>query len=323
MVKNKISIILRFVISFGLLILLIWIMRKDAKEILGILKGSNKWLILLAILINAFLSIAVAYRLKLLMSGQKVLISTKSAVYLTFIGYFFNNFLPTAIGGDIAKAYYASKKTNNKVASYAAVLADRLMGFIATLLIALIGILFIGNSLDNKFIVWMVPCIFIFTVAIMMCLFKKNSRVEKAHSDKKGIFCKIKEKLLKLYDAINLYRNSPMLLLKAIILSIGLQAVSVFSVYLLVLSIGGDIPLFRLFLIIPLVWAVSMLPSLNGLGVREGAFVYFLKGYIGPEKAFAISLLWLGLIMLYSIAGGLFQLLYPVKISNKEEVVDD
>jgi uncharacterized membrane protein YbhN (UPF0104 family) len=67
---------------------------------------------------------------------------------------------------------------------------------------------------------------------------------------------------------------------------------------------------------VPLVWAVSMLPSLNGLGVREGAFVYFFKGYIGPEKAFAVSLLWLGMIMMNSLIGGVYQLVYPVKIEG-------
>lgn len=318
MVKNKISTILRFAISFGLLILLVWLMRKDSRDILDILKKSNKAFILSAISINALLSIALAYRLKLLMSGQKILISIKDACFLTFIGYFFNNFLPTAIGGDIAKAYYASQKTNNKVACYAAVLADRLLGLIATSLIALIGIFFIGKSMDNKFIVWIIPCVFILTLGIMMLLLKKNNRLKENHSVKKGLLYKIKEKSMKLYDAINLYRNSPMLLVKGIALSIGLQAVTIFSIYLLVLSIGGDINLLRLFLIIPIVWAVSMLPSLNGLGVREGAFVYFLRGYIGPEKAFAISLLWLGLIMIYSVVGGLFQLLYPVKIKPKE-----
>jgi len=320
MVENKgiakLSIILRFVISFGLLILLIWLMRKDAGEILGIIKGSNKMFMLLAIFINVLLSIALAYRLKLLMSGQEVSLSIKDAVFLTFIGYFFNNFLPTAIGGDIAKAYYASKKTNNKVASYAAVLADRLLGLVAVLLIALVGILFIGKGLHNKFILWTVPVIFIFTIAMTIFLLKKNNRVEKTYSGKKGVLRKIKEKSLKLYDAINIYRNSPLLLVKGLILSLGLQAVTIFTIYLLVLCIGGDIPLFRLFLIIPLIWAVSMLPSLNGLGVREGAFVYFLKGYIGSEKAFALSLLWLGLIMLYSVVGGLFQLLHPVKKEN-------
>jgi len=318
MVKGKLSIILRFVVSFGLLLLLVWLMRKDAGEVLGILKGSNKGFILMALFINLLLSAVVAYRLKLLMSGQKVFLSIKDAIYLTFIGYFFNNFLPTAIGGDIVKAHYAYKKTNNRAASYAAVLADRILGLIATLLVALVGLVFMGKNMDNKFIVWAVPFVFILTVLMMMFLLKKNNIPEKAPSRGKGIFHAIKEKLLKLYAAINLYRNSPVLLAKGIALSLGLQFLSIISIYLLVLSTAGDIPLFRLFLVIPLVWAVSMLPSLNGLGVREGAFVYFLKGYIGAEKALAVSILWLGLIMLYSAIGGILQLLYPVKINAEK-----
>ena len=164
MVKNKLSIALRFIISFGLLIVLVWMIRKDAKEILSILISANKPLIFLVILINAFLSIALAFRLKLMMSGQNILVSVKDALYLTFIGYFFNNFLPTAIGGDIAKAYYASKRTKNKVASYAAVLSDRILGLVATLLIALTGLIFIGKSIDNKLIIWSAVCIFVLAV---------------------------------------------------------------------------------------------------------------------------------------------------------------
>jgi uncharacterized protein (TIRG00374 family) len=296
-------------------------MRKDARDIINIIKSSRKELILSGILVNIFLSIAVAYRLKLLMSGQKILISLKDALYLTFIGYFFNNFLPTAIGGDIAKAYYASRKTNNKAASYAAVLADRILGLIATLLIAIVGIIFIGKSLNNKFILWAVPCLFFLVVAVIIALLKKNNRVEEAILEKKGVFHKTKEKFLKLYTAINLYRNSPALMIKGIVLSLLLQAGAIFCVYFFILSIGGEIPVFRLFLIIPLVWTVSMLPSLNGLGVREGAFVYFLKGNMGHEKAFTISLLWLGLIMLYSLIGGALHLLYPEMALHKREGV--
>ncbi|MDP2921655.1 MAG: lysylphosphatidylglycerol synthase transmembrane domain-containing protein [Candidatus Omnitrophota bacterium] len=317
MVKNKLSIILRFVISFGLLMALAWIMRKDAKEVMGIISGSNKILILLAVLINIPLSVALAYRLKLLMSGQKIFLSLRYSVYLTFIGYFFNNFLPTAIGGDIAKAHYASSKTNNSAASYAAVFADRILGLIATLLIALTGLLFIGKNMDNKFIMLAVPGLFILTVAMIALLLRKNNTVNKTtHSSEKGLFNKIKQKLIKLYTALNRYRNSPALLAKGILLSLVLQFFSIFNIYLFVLSIGGEMPFFRLLLIIPIVWTVSMLPSLNGLGVREGAFVYFLKGYIGPEKAFAVSLLWLGLIMLFSVVGGIFQLAYPLKMKK-------
>ena len=315
--KNRLSIILRFVVSFGLLLLLLWIMRKDAKEVIDILKNSDKLIFLSSIGLNMLLSIVASYRLKLLMRGQNVKLSIKDAMYLTFIGYFYNNFLPTAIGGDIAKAYYASRKTNNKMASYAAVLADRILGLISTLLIALLGLLFIGRSMDNKLIVWAVPFLFILTVVMVAILLKKNNKFQETIPEKKGMIHAIKTKALKLYAAINLYRNKPRLLMEGIGISLILQSMAIYSTYLFVLCIGGNIPLFRLFLIIPLVWAVSMLPSLNGLGVREGAFVYFLKGYIGTEKAFAVSLLWLGLIMLYSVIGGIFQLLYPVKLKGE------
>jgi len=323
MVKNKLPVIFRFVISFGLLTALIWIMRKDAGEVISILSGSNKTFILSAVLINMLFSIAIAYRLKMLMSGQKIFVSIKDAVYLTFIGYFFNNFLPTAIGGDIAKAYYASKKTNNKAASYAAVLADRILGLVATLLIALAGVIFMGKDMDNKFILWAVALAFFLLAAMLFMLFKKNDLEAAAFSGGRGIFHTIKEKVLKLYTAVNFYRNSPVLMIKVIALSLLLQTGAIASIYFFILSVGGSIPIFRLFFIIPLIWTVSMLPSLNGLGVREGAFVYFLKGYIGPEKGFTISLLWLGLIMLYSLTGGILHLLYPVKASDKKDIGDD
>ncbi len=75
-------------------------------------------------------------------------------------------------------------------------------------------------------------------------------------------------------------------------------------------------PLLKLFLLIPLVWVISMLPSLNGLGVREGAFVYFLKPDIDADRAFAISLLWLGIILVYSLVGGVLHMIYPVKVKS-------
>jgi glycosyltransferase 2 family protein len=319
MVKNKLSFIFKFVISFGLLLLLGWLMRKDAGEVIGILKSSNKLFIVLALIINIPISIGMAYRLKILLCGKKIMFSMKDAIYLTFIGYFYNNFLPTAIGGDIAKAHYASKRTSSRATSYAAVFMDRISGLIAILVIALIGLIFIGKGMDNKIIVWIVPAVFLSLVLMIAFLFKKNHIAEDIMSEeKRGLLHSIKVKFLKLYTAINLYKHDPILLIKTVALSFVLQFMSILTVYMFVLSVGGDIPLLRLFFIIPLVWTISMLPSLNGLGVREGAFVYFLKGYLGPERAFAFSVLSLGFIMLYSIAGGIFQLARPMKLRGDD-----
>ncbi|MFH1853769.1 MAG: lysylphosphatidylglycerol synthase transmembrane domain-containing protein [Candidatus Omnitrophota bacterium] len=318
--RKTLSMGLRFIVSFGLLAALVWIMRKDIGSIWLILKNSNKAFFIIGVAINMPLTVLLAFRLKLLLAGQKINIGMNDVISLTLIGFFFNNFLPTAIGGDIAKAYYTSKRTNNKLASYAAILSDRLFGSIANIFIASIGLIFIGRTLNNKAILYGISFIFLVSVVATFLLFNKKAETQVFSG--KGILDKVKEKLYKLYSAINTYRDHPFLLIKIVLLSIFMQVCGIVSIYCFVLSIGGVMPLLKLFLIIPLVWAVSMLPSINGLGVREGAFVYFLKNDLGADKAFAISLLWLSIIIIYSIAGGITHLLYPVKgkIEDNPEV---
>lgn len=80
------------------------------------------------------------------------------------------------------------------------------------------------------------------------------------------------------------------------------------------------------FLLIPIVHLVSMVPSLNGLGPREWAYVYFLKPYVGKEVAAALGILWLGLLFLLSVVGGLIYLIrhdYHIRfkdVANREEL---
>ncbi len=283
-------------------------MRRDLPQILNIFLSSNKKILIAGLLINIPLTIILAYRLKIIMAAQSLYLSLSELVNLIFIGYFFNNFLPTAIGGDIAKAYYASKRTKRQMETFAAVFVDRFFGLIAIIIIALCSILFLNKNLPGKKILIMMFLIAI--LFIMFIIFLTNKGLAR---NIKGLFSQIKigrleEPLRRFYNVIYLYREHPILAGKALFISIFLQAASIFMVYLFIISLGTKVPLLRLFFIMPVIWAVSMLPSLNGLGIREGAFVYFLSGWIGKEKAFATSLLWLGLIFLFSIIGGVLHL---------------
>ena len=319
--KNRSLLLLRFIVSFGLLLALLWVMRKNIGAITEILKHSNKIFLAIAVSIGVPLSIGMAYRLKLLMLGQDISMSIKDLTYLTFVGYFFNNFFPTSIGGDIVKAYYASKKTNKKSASYAAVVADRMVGFLSCISIAIIGIIFIGKGIGNAKIIWAVVTMLILSVSLVVLLLKeKTGFFSMPGFMKRGRLSKIGSGFSRLYSAVNSYRHSLPLLIKAYLFAVFMQACVVLSIYFFILCVGGEINYFKLLLIVPLVWALSMLPSLNGLGVREGAFVYFLKGDIGADMAFTVSMLWLGVVILYSIIGGMMYLFYPVKIKAKDKM---
>ena len=319
--KDKVFFLVRFTVSLGLVAVLLVIMRNNITDITNILKNSNKIFFVAALAISIPTAIGMAFRLKMLMAGQGLDLSIKDFIYLTFIGYFFNNFFPTSIGGDVVKAHYASRKTNNKPGSYAAVITDRIIGFAGVISIAAVGIIFVGREFSSDRVLWIVGSLSLALIIVVSFLMgkRKFTGTPSIAFEKKPILKKAIDKLSKLYSAINAYRHKGALLFKTYLLALFMQAAAVFSIYFFILSVGGDIDILRLLLIIPLVWAVSMLPSLNGLGVREGAFVYFLKADIGVDRAFSVSFLWLGVMVLYSLIGGILHLVYPFKIKVEEK----
>jgi hypothetical protein len=114
------------------------------------------------------------------------------------------------------------------------------------------------------------------------------------------------QKLLKIPEAITLYKSSPRTLIFSAVLSILIQALAVIIYYVLSLSLHLRIPLAYLFLFFPVISIVSMAPvSLGGLGVREGMTVYlFLKVGVEPGHALGLSLAWFSIIFLTSLLGG-------------------
>jgi glycosyltransferase 2 family protein len=76
------------------------------------------------------------------------------------------------------------------------------------------------------------------------------------------------------------------------------------------IGLNIDIGLKYLFMVIPLIYLTEALPiTINGLGVREGAFVFFLsqEGYT-KEEALGLALLVITMRYLFSltIGGSLF-----------------
>ena len=52
------------------------------------------------------------------MNAQNIFLNIKDVTCLTFVGQFFNNFMPTTIGGDVIKAHYASNVTKKRLETF-------------------------------------------------------------------------------------------------------------------------------------------------------------------------------------------------------------
>jgi len=99
----------------------------------------------------------------------------------------------------------------------------------------------------------------------------------------------------------------PKRLLCVLGLSFSLQALGMGAVALLGAGINIHLPLSFYFASLPLIGIITLIPvSFNGIGVREGAFVYFfgLKG-IEAEPAFGLGLLFFSVQVGLSLIGGI------------------
>ncbi|MFH0771961.1 MAG: lysylphosphatidylglycerol synthase transmembrane domain-containing protein [Candidatus Omnitrophota bacterium] len=321
--KGSISFLIRTAISLVFIGILVWFVRKDIPDIVIALKSLNPLFFLIAAILNIFSLAVISLRLKKILSFQGVNIKLREAIYLNFIGNFFNNFLPTSVGGDLVKGYYATKKSSKKLESFSAIFFDRFFGFLSMGLLAFLGVLFLNKHIKDSKLFWG-AVVFSAGVLLVFILFMNKNLTKRLFSFalKLPIF-KEGSGLRKLYNALNSYKEHKVMMAQLIGISLAAQMIAVLAIYVIIRSLSQEISFLNLFLIIPLVSTASMMPSINGLGVREGAFVYFLKEFISKESAFAASLLYLGLILIISFIGGVLYLfsakLYKVSLRTEME----
>jgi len=320
--KNKLFTILRIIVSLSLIGLLIWLMRDKLPSILSTIKSSNKPLLILGFFIYLLGSFTIVFRLRKVISVQSIDITLKESFYLTFIGYFFNNFLPTSFGGDFVKAHYAGKKSNNKAGAFAGVFMDRVLALLPFTLVPAVTITFFASNIVNKPLSIVVYSLFIGSVVIIWFLLHKNTAkyftfLLEPFKNAQWV-AKIKDG----YGYLNAYSDHKIVLLWSFFLSIIGQMLSVIAVHFFARSLGiTTLGMGIFFIVVPLAWIMTLIPSLNGLGVREGAFIFLLKGYMPADKAFAISILVLAAITVLGIIGGIIYMLKKSSFSVKEEDV--
>ena len=99
--------------------------------------------------------------------------------------------------------------------------------------------------------------------------------------------------------------------MKAVFVSLCCNLIMAFSIYLLAQAIGMNVSVVYFFVIMPIVFMITMIPiSMSGLGLQDGAYVFFL-GQVGvaPTIAFSMSLLAHFIRYLTGLIGGVFYML--------------
>lgn len=208
------------------------------------------------------------------------------------IGAFFGSFMPGIVGGDAVRAYYLNKKAKKMSLTLASIFMDRYLGYASLMLIGISAAPFAFSYFGTSPYKWIMPFIFAaFVVGSLLFFMLQLGKRFRGMSE--------------FYEYFTSLKTQKGTIISAVLISLLVQFLNFFIVVTLAAGMGEKIPLLVLFVFLPIIITITMIPiSISGLGVREGSFVILL-GLIGvrSEIATSLSLAWFFSVFVGSLPG--------------------
>ena len=295
--RAKLSVTIKFLLRIGLSVcLLAWLIsRTNLDDLLTAFLDLSFFAWAVAFLM--YLTSQVIGSIRWYFLAHALDFSGPWSTYLRyyFVGMYFNLFLPTCVGGDVLKMHYISRGEPKKLRATYSILADRLFGLGAMFLLGA-GAVLIGRGILPRYFEHLLCVTGICIIASLLGL----PLAYKLLSSAWPIFGKR-------LAVPMIFWKKPKALFAGLSLSLILQVLGMGAVVLLAKDMGLGPPAAFYFAAFPLVAILTILPiSFNGIGIREGGFIYFLalKG-ISAEKALTLSLSFFAIQVVASLIGGL------------------
>ena len=266
------------------------------------------WIVTALVAYAATQSIAV-WRWKRLLRAQHVEVESKRLTESMWVSMFFNNFLPSNIGGDVVRIADTAPAAGSKTLATTVILVDRVLGLSALVIIASSGAFvasLLGVHMPGARWLWLatglgaVAAVFVIAMPQLVGHLLMPVRALKRPW--------LDERAQRLEEAVIKFRNAPAALLGAFAGALVVQ-ITIVAFYLLTAEgLSVPLPIFLGAVLIPVSLVVQMAPiSINGFGVREAVFAFFFRRFGLPtDAAVALSLVSTGMVMGLSLVGGFF-----------------
>lgn len=305
--KLKKSII-KTLISAALIILVLSLL--DLNELILEVKQASWWGIAIVI-VGYFVGQCLScYKWCLLAQHGGIKTDFPQAFKAYFTGMFANSFGLGVLGGDVARALLVSKEKDPKTVCMASVIADRLHGMTILCLIGFTAAMIFGtHTVQPKIMSFVV----MLEVAIIIGWFIGPWALKRLPL--KGKLKSTAEQVAAVFP----HKIGPLLIISSIGALFHITQISLHAV--MAYSLGADVPLSVLFVVIPFVNILATLPiSWNGVGVRESGYLFFLTPlFLARPEAVAFGGIWLLAVTINSALGGIIASIYGTNKLIREQ----
>jgi hypothetical protein len=262
-----------------------------------------------------------AWRWRTLLRAQGYLVKYPPLIASFLTAGFFNNILPSIIGGDLILAYDSATRIGNGYRTVPVLVVARMCGLLALMTISLSAVLvkmslLLSAQLDLSAL-WgfMIP----FSLVVLGLIVAVQPRIANAIEnlmDRLPVVRKVSAKLKTIFGVFRAYRERKRYLFAALAISVLFNLNVVTYYYAISWVLGLNVAPLDMLVAGPIVIMMMMvLPSVNGIGVRDKGFSVMLG--LDPRVAITYACVDLGLRILYGLVGGVVFLIRVVLAQSR------
>lgn len=306
-------------LSLAVLALLFW--KAELPQVYAAFAAAQPALWLTAFVLFLIQQVLVTYCWQILLVANGSAPPLVKTLEVHCIGSFFGTFLPTSVAMDVIRAYRLGRHLQRGVDALSSLFVVRVLGFVVIFLLALLVAVPVSRTLHDSRLFWPVLlALAAFAGAVALTLQKHAVAMVQVVCKRFGLEA-FAAKLGRLRESILAYRQARGALFRVLMLTCLYQSLGIVIIYLVGRSLGIELAIWHYFIYIPLITTIALLPiSLAGLGIREGAFVFFFaQAGVAQAQALSLSLLLFAQSVALALLGGIWYLFVkeqaaPVKL---------
>jgi len=343
---NKIPKSVKLAIKLGLSIAFFSVLLSfvQGTELLGLFSQINWPFFIISFVVTLVMVAASCAKWKIILDLKKK-ISYWQLFRIYFVGYFFSNILPSTVGGDVVRSYYAGKLIDNQDFSAVSVFVERFSGIFLLFFLVIITPLFKPELYQSPYIflpacaggifaliaiwVWKARNPFGMPDRIALSLFRFLRKVsavtgivllrrgveflEKVYS---GIIERFKKLREELDLAVSAVKQDKLFLWRLIYLTALFYVLTWINVYTSFRAFNVHVDFIAVCVLVPAAMFAAHLPVtlLGNLGYFESVFVfYFLLVGVSGAESLAMGLLLRIKMLTMGMAGYITYLTYKQK----------
>lgn len=299
-------------------VLLFLVVRKvGLDELVQALTQADLMWVLFAVSLSPLIVFTGVIKWKILLKSQGVEIPLWRLYGLYLVGKFFNNFLPSNVGGDVVRGYELGRYTKDGAGAMASVFMERFTGFVVLIIMAVIAFITQINVINDIRLTLAMAFAVTGLVGVLWLIMDTRPLGLIERYIHFPLVEKVIPKFRKFHTSISAYRSQKRALALSLLWSLAFMLLAIANVYVCARAFHQSVPFLGVVVIVPIILVVSMVPlTINGLGIQEWAYV-LLFTLIGLPAAIGLSTVILirGKDYLLALIGGI---IYPFFKISKE-----